>query len=161
LINSDATTTIALMKLMMINGDYYLRGVMLDDNGVHRETDAWLVSDGPHYAEIRALGIGAAKMPPMTDRWCSQENHDSVDMYERFNDSKTVAVGSTDCGNGWRYFLDEIVNMMELKLDGPLPMHPNCPVISTNEKAANLVPVQVALWWSGLTPCRLSLALER
>jgi hypothetical protein len=113
-ISSRATDHFASMKLMKISGGYYLRGVMIDDNGVHRETDAWPITDEPHYAEIRVTRATSASSANATyETWIdgvAKKTMTGVDSYDTFLDFKTVSVGRNSIAGtiSGSYSVDEI-----------------------------------------------------
>jgi hypothetical protein len=114
------------MKLIRINGAYYLRGVMVDDNGEHRETDAWLISDGPHYIEIRVSRASSATAQDATyETWIdgiSKTTMTGVDNYEKFFDFKIVSAGLNGISGAvsGTYFMDEIVINVDGSEIGPV-----------------------------------------
>jgi hypothetical protein len=162
LINSDAVTTFASMKLLQINGGYYLRGVMIDDNGVHRETAAWQITDEPHYVEIRVRRASSAIAADATyETWIdgvSRITMTGVDSYDKFYDFRSISAGLNGISEtvSGTYYVDEIVVNDDGSEIGPVrgatasrgPM----PQSTIGNKRGKLVPVLVALLveWSNM-----------
>lgn len=115
LINSGGTENFALMKMRKIGGQYNLRGVMIDDNGIHRETRAWPISDGPHMAEIRVKKSTSATSNDATyETWIDgvqKETMTGVDSFNRFKDFKYISFGLNGIAGivSGSYYLDELI----------------------------------------------------
>lgn len=125
LLNSDGVTSFALMKLMRINGRYLLRGVMVDDNGVHRETGVWPITDEPHLVEIQVRrASNAASNDATFETWVDgvrKTTMTGVDSYEKFFSFQYASFGLNGIAGAvsGTYYLDEIVLKDESGEIGP------------------------------------------
>lgn len=115
LINAGRMDNFALMKLMKINGRYFLRGVMVDDNGTHRETEAWSIADASHVVEIQIRRAANASSSDATyETWIDgvyKTIMTGVDSYEKFANFQYLSVGLNGiAGNvSGTYYVDEIM----------------------------------------------------
>lgn len=149
LLNSSGTGNFASLKLMRINGRYFLRGIMIDDNGVHRETEVWPISDEPHSVEIKVRrASSAASNDASYETWIDgarKKTMTGVDSYEKFESFQYLSVGLNGIAGNVRgvYYLDELVvnedgreigphaTTMSVNLTTPQPANTPLPPVTT------------------------------
>lgn len=95
-VNSTGTETFAVIKIINISGTNYLRGVLVEDDGTHRETVAFPISSGTYNVEFRVTKASGVSANDATfETWIdgvAKTTLTGVDCYNRFN-LQTVSYG--------------------------------------------------------------------
>lgn len=136
LVNSSGTETIVVSKMTYhATTGYCIRNVIIDDDGIHRETNVFSITDESHYVELlftRATGADAndATLETWIDS-VAKTTLSGIKSFTRSAELKYVSFGHMSQSGtvSGTYYLDELVVRDDATEIGPVS---NGPTLSVN-----------------------------